>query len=298
MSEPEGFNRGHAPIESPATRAARISANAARWIAVFSLVSFLTSAATFFILRGQLNAISKQYDQLKRSADAAESAAETASDTLTQNRDSFTKTLGEMQKQSRAMQDAATATTRQARASTDALLLVQRAFLFIRFPSTTLIGTPSKVERLDVHFEWENAGATPTINMETHVNHLWYPTSLPNNFTYPDLWDDGAPHINTPAVVGPKATAGTQDARIPIAVIEQFLGHQQHIYFWGWTRYKDVFERTPTHLTEFCYELTNVEGNVTSTNPNESVRVTFSNCPTHNCYEKGCADYDARIKAN
>ena len=48
------------------------------------------------------------------------------------------------------------------------------------------------------------------------------------------------------------------------------------IRIWGWASYQDVFEKTPWHLTEYCYT-TRFSGKAESELPEG---VNFDNCPT------------------
>ena len=69
---------------------------------------------------------------------------------------------------------------------------------------------------------------------------------IPDGFTYPDA---GHAPI-TPVVIGPKQDVSIGPLDIPVADIQA----KKHLYFWGWMEYYDIFENSPRHLTEFCYE--------------------------------------------
>jgi hypothetical protein len=69
-----------------------------------------------------------------------------------------------------------------------------------------------------------------------------------------------------------------------------------HLYVWGWTRYRDVIERTPWHLTEFCSELTDFLGNpLIAVGPGNTATPVFTQCGAHNCSDEDCPDYKQRI---
>ena len=67
---------------------------------------------------------------------------------------------------------------------------------------------------------------------------------------------------------------------------------KRHLYFWGWVAYRDIFEDSNPHLTEFCNELTISEGDITT---GEKVRFLQVSCGTHNCADEECRDY-AEVK--
>ena len=68
-------------------------------------------------------------------------------------------------------------------------------------------------------------------------------------------------------------------------------------YFWGWYTYRDIFDSTPVHLTEFCQVIAGVivgrdeKGNVVM---NAELGFTFYGCANLNCADQECPDY-ARI---
>lgn len=104
-----------------------------------------------------------------------------------------------------------------------------------------------------------------------------------------------------PGIVGPK------DQRVlgPIFQTDQFVlgdwridwnklkGNPQsvlisrHVLSWGWVIYRDVFPKTPRHLTEFCQELSAVIMNP----KDQTITVPFSDCGSHNCTDEYCDDY-------
>lgn len=69
--------------------------------------------------------------------------------------------------------------------------------------------------------------------------------------------------------------------------------------FWGWVSYRDVFPKTPMHVTEFCQQLTNV---VARANPNIGYQYVFNfqNCESgqHNCIDQNCPDYNSLADPN
>jgi hypothetical protein len=62
--------------------------------------------------------------------------------------------------------------------------------------------------------------------------------------------------------------------------------HIGHLYIWGVSHYRDVFEESPIHTTMFCTEITDVTGNLTSTGP---VNIQTASCNHGNCYDTECS---------
>jgi hypothetical protein len=165
----------------------------------------------------------------------------------------------------------------------DSLQTVQRAFVFASDIE------PRPIENaVGFMVKWQNSGTTPTRDLHMHVSYLATPNiPLPDDFSFPDLWTEGAPHVNVLSVIGPKATMGSPAGPIQTPIIDAVYERRQRLYFWGWAEYKDVFENTPTHITKFCYELI-----ITRKEPARPKGFTYTirldTWPRHNCYDKDC----------
>jgi hypothetical protein len=121
------------------------------------------------------------------------------------------------------------------------------------------------------------------------MDHSWLPIpDLPPNFDYPDLWMPAEPHTATPAFAGPQKNLDTTPLDIPPETIRAVQAGATHLFFWGWTRYRDVFKGTPEHISEYCVELKGFRGDPFDTNPSHPVLLTLENCKTHNCYDDEC----------
>jgi hypothetical protein len=57
-------------------------------------------------------------------------------------------------------------------------------------------------------------------------------------------------------------------------------------YIWGWVTYRDVFQGSPWHLTEFCQEVTAV--NIAK---DGTLLPSFGDCTHHNCTDDQCGNY-------
>ena len=83
---------------------------------------------------------------------------------------------------------------------------------------------------------------------------------------------------------------------IPITVFNEVAAHRQRLFVWGWTTYRDVFWRTPTRLSEFCTEISNVTGGLSDPATANSINWQTNACRTHNCYDEDCVDYQGKTK--
>jgi hypothetical protein len=169
--------------------------------------------------------------------------------------------------------------------SREALTSVQRAFVYPR-PDVQSV-PPDTVQRGQVRMQivWENSGSTPANAVTIHVSHHFSPTPLPQNFDYPDYWDQGVPHVSTPTYIPPKGSTASDMMSLSKEEIMGILGGRLRYYIWGWARYRDVFPSTPRHLTEFCYE---VEVVPLDSNHSQPAGIRLENCKQHNCSDEEC----------
>jgi hypothetical protein len=173
-----------------------------------------------------------------------------------------------------------------AQTSKDALVSVQRAFVFATGLDGIRIGDPhdpTKVASLEFSITWENNGTTPTRDMTTHYNWLTPKDPLPDDFSYPDLGDTKS----TPIALGPKTVGHTTPIQIPAETISKIIDHKGYLYIWGWARYRDIFPKTKPHITRFCAEVTGFQGNPLNGDPAAVSRPVLTNC-SRNCYDDEC----------
>jgi hypothetical protein len=187
--------------------------------------------------------------------------------------------------QTRATRDAVTKAGEANQITTDALLYVQRAFVFINnFDVTRLTGSAGKLNgKMRVAFQWENGGNTGTKDMVTHSSIEWFAQPIDEHFSFPDYPENSAP---LKIFVGPKSMTRSFPIVISPKDLLSVQHHTGHIYFWGWARYNDVFPKTARHVTRFCYELTDVIGDVFQS---QTVNIQTSACSFGNCADGECA---------
>ncbi|MFI5090636.1 MAG: hypothetical protein ACHP7P_11310 [Terriglobales bacterium] len=143
-------------------------------------------------------------------------------------------------------------------------------------------------------FIWANSGTTPTKKAVMQSNVYIGQESL-----QPGLDFDRLPQSERISfALGPKGAIQMKPVSVSVQDLEDLEAGRKHIFFWGWTSYRDIFSDTPDRLSEFCVELTNVVWPKASDHTDLTGDVNFLNppCKTHNCYDEECEDYKARTK--
>jgi hypothetical protein len=182
--------------------------------------------------------------------------------------------------------------------SDKALESVQRAFIYFSDHLNPLaVIDPKDKTRID-EFQFtvpmENSGATQAVGLVFRARTYPSQGELSDSFSYPD--DEGKPlqlivlgpkgnTVSQPVGVSPEVVRGVQDR-----LLYPLSGSTEHLYFYGWARYWDIFENRntdPPHITEFCYELTGINGTLTIPEVT-AVQTFFTDCPHHNCTDEDC----------
>jgi hypothetical protein len=267
--EPEGQSRKRSRYRK--LHKAPIWIEAACAIALVGITGFYTHYA-----HQQVEQLIKQYPELHRSAQAAADGAGAAQSQLIKMEESN-------------------------RINREALESVQRAFVvFAASPEVMVMPN-----FWDIDIAIDNAGNTPTRTLKDRVSWIFSLTDLPENYSFPDRTGKyGEPWAATGAnVIGPKDHVMSQSILVDEASIKRFADQSplpsplltprapsrtaRGIVFYGWATYRDIFNDTPDHLTEFCRMLSAVVQGKTR----------WSYCPFHNCTDGDCPDYKERIEA-
>jgi hypothetical protein len=138
-----------------------------------------------------------------------------------------------------------------------------------------------------------NSGTTPT-KYSTYEMAAAVRDISPNDGT--DF--DSLPQTERyPFVFGPRQIYDGLGAEISLSDVQSIRDKEKHVFFWGWVVYRDIFDGSPIHLSEFCFNETNPRW----TKPNHSdvtgnLAMTTLPCQTHNCYDTDCKDYESRIQ--
>jgi Na+-transporting methylmalonyl-CoA/oxaloacetate decarboxylase gamma subunit len=181
---------------------------------------------------------------LVRQAGAAERAANSASENAI------------------AAKEAADAAKNSSDTARLALVAGQRAF--VHFPyEVSVLKIPREDDPMERAKSWQirlpisNEGSTPAVELRMRVNWHCRDTELPADYSYPDYEDPehgqtiGNEHIHR---IMPKSTIHAGPLEIPKDIMDRVRHKQRHLYFYGWARYKDVFDGTAVHQTFFCHE--------------------------------------------
>jgi hypothetical protein len=147
------------------------------------------------------------------------------------------------------------------RISERALISTERAFVFLDdFDPEIVYGRRGNqsgdfnnltVNQLAIRPRWRNGGNTPTKDMTIIVNWTLWSGGLPVGFSYAY----GENVVPAPMFLGPKATEWSEPIRIPANVATTALHGGESIFIWGRVEYRDIFDKTRLHFTEWCYKL-------------------------------------------
>lgn len=180
----------------------------------------------------------------------------------------------------------------------EALVSVQRAFVFLGSATPVrIVGRDHKVESYVFKFEWNNSGVTPTKKMTGHVSFDLRRDKLPVDFAFPDIWHEGQTQVYEPLFIAPHGFLSADSDQIPINGVQAMLAKQAHIYFWGWVRYRDIFDKTPEHVSKFCVEWTGFAGTGDPFDLNQTISPVpvLSACTDNKrstCYDEQCTADD------
>jgi hypothetical protein len=190
--------------------------------------------------------------------------------------------LHEMQKAYGPIKDSAKAAQQSADVAEKALVSTQRAF--IRASNFPWLWRPD-LDRPGKYFYditpiLENAGNTPTKDLMLVVDSALRETPLPDDFTFPYR------AIPAPSLVGAHQTVGVNNAIILDDDLLSVKQGKKFFYIWGTATYRDVFDETPEHTTEFCTAIGRVIGDpLDPRDPNNpkgtSVEISFNIYPKH-----------------
>jgi hypothetical protein len=249
--------------------AVRLTAVATVWMAIFTLVLTAVNGGTLLILHEQLKEMHEGGIDTHNLAVAAGNQAK-----ATQNLVAFAEIQSDR-------------TEELAQTTRDALVEVQRAVMSVEHVNLTRELSDGKVDHFFFTVRWKNSGTSPTKNFTMHNSWIANPSSLPNDFGYPDLWSPGEPHVSTPAFVSPQAFFDTVATEVPSDIVQKVQNHQLRLVFYGWARYQDVFKKTQIHTTEYCSEVVGFHHNPFDL-ASEAIGLMTRNCSTHNCHDEEC----------
>lgn len=139
--------------------------------------------------------------------------------------------------------------------SREALIEVQRAFVFVKVFQLDIVNDTQRITPM-----FENSGSTPANPIRWWVNvKKTGPEGLPTNFKYPDLDAQGLELAGKgngiTTYLGPHQTQYAQTMSVPISVMSGVRDGSARVFVWGWVEYSDIFQKALVHRTEFCQEV-------------------------------------------
>jgi hypothetical protein len=146
-----------------------------------------------------------------------------------------------------------------------------------------------------VYWNMTNNGTTPANTVEIEWNLSLGSVAPDKNTDFDSLPQTERQRL----VLGPKASYIFKPVYLSMEDWENVADGKEHLFFWGWAVYKDIFDRTPVRLSEFCTDVTNVTWSNPSlkhTDINNPLSTVNPPCPTHNCYDENCEDYSKRTR--
>jgi hypothetical protein len=175
-----------------------------------------------------------------------------------------------------------------AQLSRDALTKVQRAFIF----PTPIVTPQNNPYGFGISIQFDNSGYTPTRDMTMHVSDRVM-NDIPKGFNFPDLWNAGEPHVNTPSYIAPKGRVAIfLPIFVPLDAAKASIANRNlpTLYMWGWVKYRDVFNGTKRHQTLFCYKFLAIPNPPDAKGVSSGVSLADNSCPVHNCYDDECKE--------
>jgi hypothetical protein len=151
------------------------------------------------------------------------------------------------------------------RINRESLQAVQRAYISFSYLSTENANVTRAFDQRGgsvwtFHLPIENTGNTPARELRVRVNVRNTGTAgLPSDFSFENLVEDSGAEDPTLDFVAAKGRIYTGGLDIRDDVVRGVHAKQIRCFFYGCATYKDVFENTPPHRTEFCYELSIVD---------------------------------------
>jgi hypothetical protein len=256
-------------------------------IAFCSVLSVLVAYNQWSAMKGQWSVMKDQLGEMRDGSKDTHVLAEAAAKQATNTEKIAQAAKSQSETANRALEQTKVAVE----INREALVSVQRAFVVFRqAPAMNALTEANSVTNWEFQPVLENTGLTPTRGLRQQFNSLVTPFVMKTDFAFPDV------NLGySPFVIGPKESvngAVTAASAIDIALVKS---HQRHLYLWGWAMYRDVFERTPVHVSMFCAELTDVRGDPTK---NLNSQFTWTLCHYHNCTDHDCDGEkgDPRVK--
>lgn len=184
----------------------------------------------------------------------------------------------------------------------EALETVQRAFVsfqHLQFDTSTIVDQKGPHEYVDFTAQWENVGAT-SAKVTDHMFDVAELTAEPSDEEFRRGINQKGQHISR--YIGPHGAYSIGPFLIPYDRIIKntpkaqasnfrtvFINDPKKLMFFGWMVYRDTFENTAPHITEFCR--IKASAGFLSKPPSDKLHIDFGFCQEHNCADEQCKDY-------
>jgi hypothetical protein len=171
---------------------------------------------------------------------------------------------------------------------------VQRAFITSTKPTIELarydvirgVRQQERLKMIEFTFHWENVGNTPAIGVVTAVGKVEQTDEISEQEFIAAQIDK----TSARAAVGPKAAFDSGTLRDDETFITDNPGVPR--FLWGWIVYRDTFPHTKTHVTEWCWKITDITWKLDDNGKRiDKPNLTGSACIHHNCVDEFCEDY-------
>jgi hypothetical protein len=176
-----------------------------------------------------------------------------------------------------------------------ALIATQRAYVTFREfrVNVTRLSAIEDIQNATVQPVWENGGTTPTRNGRCHVSWRYFEGGIPVDLELADFDESGNRVVTAdkylPLSIGPRGFASSPVILIEGSTIRSVRENRGEVLVWGWAEYDDVFDGSPRHRTEFCYEL-NVTGSLSQSHIAFSLYKRFNGMDAECERQPGAAD--------
>lgn len=167
----------------------------------------------------------------------------------------------------------------------------QRAFVNFGGPVIVKDIQNGRWKGVNVYYGWTNSGTTPAKDEVSEWNMSLGDVSPDKGTDFDSLPQNQRLSL----VLGPKSGFQLPPVYLTTQQLESIADNKQHLFFWGWTTYRDIFPGTPKRLSEFCTDITSAVWTAPDhTSPAADWKTVSPPCPVHNCYDEDCEDYTAR----
>jgi hypothetical protein len=163
----------------------------------------------------------------------------------------------------------------------ESLESVQRAFI-----SPHQLRDSGNFAGIELRIDLENSGTTAARN--TFVHHSSdYGFGEPDKLA--DRWAPGEIQSVQPGFVGPKDSDSSPTMTIGQARLRHMVEEHQHLYVWGWMKYRDVFKDTDEHITRYCFDFT-AHPVIFKDGKPVAMSLDPRECLKGNCYDEQCKE--------